>query len=64
MENESEFQAAQRLAGQVGRLQAEIMCVENFLNTMIKRDDVPEGVIAGATYYLKKINERREAGDI
>lgn len=64
MANESEFQTADRLAGQVGRLQAEIMCMENFLNTIIGRDDVPAGIVSGAQHYLKNIKDARERNDL
>lgn len=64
MTSESEFQAAERLAGQVGRLQAEIICMENFLATVAKSTDVPGGISGGAQYYLKKIKEARERNDL
>lgn len=64
MTNESDFQAAQRLAGQVGRLQAEIICIENFLNTIAKSDDLPSGIQHGAQHYLKNIKAARERNDL
>jgi hypothetical protein len=64
MTNESEFKTADRLAGQVGRLQAEIMCMENFLNTITDRDDVPAGIKLGAEHYLKSIKAARERNDL
>ncbi len=64
MANESEIQTADRLAGQVGRLQAEIICLENFLTTITNRDDVPAGITSGAEYYLKSIKEARERNDL
>lgn len=64
MTNESEFQTADRLAGQVGRLQAEIICMENFMNTIIGRDDVPAGIKSGAEHYLKNIKDARERNDL
>jgi len=64
MANESEFETAEKLAGQVGRLQAEIICMENFLNTIISRDDVPAGIKSGAEHYLKSIKAARERDDL
>jgi hypothetical protein len=62
--NEQEINITEEIAGRVGRLQAEILCIENFLDRIANRDDIPAGIKSGAEYYLKSINERREAGDI
>lgn len=64
MTNEDEMKVAESAAGQVGRLQAEIICIENFLNTIIGRDDVPAGIVSGAQHYLKNIKEARERNDL
>ena len=65
MANETEMRTLpETLAGQVGRLQAEIMMLEGFLKNISKREDVPTSIRLGADYYLKNLRELRENGDL
>lgn len=64
MEDTYGSRVAEELAGRVGRLQAELMCIENFLANLKVRKDVPASVKAGADYYLDCIGQLRKADDL
>lgn len=52
------------LAEKSGRLQAQVMCLEHFLESLVNREGVPDGVQYGARHYLASINELRKKGDL